>query len=337
MVVKKIIGTGLLVAGLSSVAFAGGLPMRSLGHGIVCTKDACSITFPKKVSYISIYKWHCRKDSTECRSSLFVDLHGSYKNMPVFFVKDTDPNSFLYRVISASKYDSKTKDGRRRFVMEFRTDRLPIVAFDYETSTLEIIRTGDIVKSRDNANTVMSKNDGHKPKKRKVEQSQAQAKKVQNTKKIEKVAVPKTKTTVMPPPKKKEIDGSVAVGTATGRSATPKTNAKITAQVEKKTEKPKSNGEVNINAKHLQQDGKNKIVVDLGKIKADKKAEPQKTTVKAKPQVLSFEQMGDEMVKKQNYTAALGWYEIALKHAASKMDRERIKSKIGVVFDKIKD
>ncbi len=135
----------LLVLNVKGVK-AGLLPIKSLGHGVVCSKNVCMFTFPKKVNVISIYKYQCKAEDIYCRSAIYIDLGGRFLDLPVFKVEDNDTTNFFYKAIIASHYNSKNKKGIRRFVMEFKTKQIPQIIWDFKTATIEVVNSDNNFK-----------------------------------------------------------------------------------------------------------------------------------------------------------------------------------------------
>ncbi len=283
-----------------SQSIAGILPMRSFGHGVVCSKNVCMFVFPKKVNVISIYKYQCRpEDKTYCRSAFYIDLGGHYLNMPVFRVKDNNPSNFFYSAVVASHYDNDKKKGIRRFVMEFKTKQLPQIIWDFKTSTIEVVNNDESFKDIVIPKTRQSS---------KKEASNTQPKQVKVPVPV-KAQVPKTTQQLSSaqekqPKEKKSVKPTV-------KSIKDKS---VVFKKKKKIIVSKKGGKININFRNIKL---RKSVL--------KAPPPKKIKVKS---ILTFEQMGDTDFKSGHYTRALVWYKKALENVKDTQDRLRITDKI---------
>lgn len=279
-----------------STAKADYLPIKNLGHGVICSKTACMITFPRDVNVISIYKYHCNpKDALYCQSAYYVDLGGLFSSMMTFAVKDNDPHDFFYKAVIASHYDKIRKRSIRRFVLEFKTKKYPILVWDFNTSTLEVINNnpnfkGFTAKPKKTVKHVVSNTTKHK---------------------IKPATIPKQTV----PPKKTVVSLKKTQLPNKHPSASSNTNApKILSK--------KQNGKIEINFNAIKL---SKKVLE---------AQPPKP-IKVK-KILTYEQMGDQEFKVGHYAQALEWYKMALQNAKTQQDRARIMDKVIAVMSQAK-
>ena len=315
--------TAIAFAGLvltASVAKADYLPIKNLGHGVVCSRTACMITFPRDVNVISIYRYHCNpKDVLYCRSAYYVDLGGSFLSMPTFAVRDDDPHDFFYKAVIASHYDKVHKRSIRRFVLEFKTKKYPVLAWDFNTSTLEVINSNPNFKGI----TV-------KPKKTVKHTASNVARPKVKPATIPKQAVSSRKTVQTEKTQPSNSHPSAPDNTTNTNTTTTTNTNTITNTI--------TNTTTNTNTpKIISKKQNGKIEINFNAIKLSKKvleAQPPKP-VKVQ-RILTYEQMGDQEFKAGHYAQALEWYKMALQNAKTQQDRARIMDKVIAVMSQVK-
>jgi len=290
------------------------LPIKNLGHGVVCSKNACMIQFPQNVQVMKIYKYRCRPNEPLCKSALYVDLSGLYPNMPTFVVEDSDLSDFFYKGVIASHSDGKG-ESTRRFVLEFKTRKLPVVAWDFNTGTLEVINTEKNFKiSKPIAHKKPQRISKHKPTtvKRKSVLTNPPVVLVKKVSQEQKQQAQSNKTAEKPEVVVEKKPKISAVAVRKTQQKAPVQSANNSNMVEKK------NGKYVLNMNKLQ----------VAKVKSQKQKTGKKKTEFKQARVLSFEQMGDMEFRQGNYNQAIFWYEKALRSATNRQDVKRIADKV---------